>query len=229
MNLPDWLFDEIIGPSDPNIGRLLLALFRHGSPQVAGDGSRRVYWRGTKAELARISYQSKRSADAAVLVLAARGVLNVHTVSVARAGVAFSVPLERQRGATVAPLAEPETKCIHGGGDLQISPCLDNSLELPTTTMTREEIFAALAEHGVTNPAAWLERYDHGRIEGALYRLEETDARDRAKIRGYGAEPDYSIKNPAGFLYRLLESKNALPDRFDPAPREDSRAGVTPR
>ncbi len=219
LNIPNWVTDEIIGPAQPHTIRLVLALFRHGSPQVAEDGSRRVYWRGSKQQLARTSWQTKRSVDAAVAELQRRGFLTLHRVTVPSAGIAISAPVDPQGDASFAPFSESEN-ATHDDGDL--SPSTNTLFEEEfdashTTTMTREQLFHALQEKSVTNPSRWLATYDHGRIEGALAVLADLDAADEAKRTSYGEPVRYSITKPAGFLYRLLESKNPLPERFAPA------------
>jgi hypothetical protein len=59
MELPDWLVDGILSRAQPVEVRLLLTVFRHGSPQVGGAGERRVYLRASMNDLHRIAGASK--------------------------------------------------------------------------------------------------------------------------------------------------------------------------
>lgn len=235
MFLPDWIVDDVLAPADPSAIRVVLALFRHGSLQVAGDGSQRVYWRGGRVQLGRVSHQSKRSVDAAIAALRAAGFVTLHTPREPTHGIALSVPLSRPgeratvapaeegsatdaptkgriepvRRAGVAPRAIPEAADMHDGDDPDPSFSHFDCQETTITTMTREEMFSRLAEEGVSNPASWLAKFDHARIEAALDRLDEAYERDElaaGPVQHYGdvAPVRRSITNPPGFLYDLL-------------------------
>jgi hypothetical protein len=97
VELPDWVVDEVLAQAKPSAFRLVVMLFRHGRPQVGHQGERRVYWRGSKQQLARLIGASKRSLDEAERELVSLHFLTVHTPVAARFEHAISVPLERER------------------------------------------------------------------------------------------------------------------------------------
>ena len=254
MFLPDWIVDDVLAPADPSAIRVVLAIFRHGSLQVAGDGSQRVYWRGGRVQLGRISHQSKRSVDAALAALMAAGFVSLHQPGDSTHGIALSAPLSRPgeratvakaeegpataapakgriesvRRASVAAPAIPDAADMHDGDDPDRSLSSLDSQEITITTMTREELFSRLGEEGVSNPASWLAKFDHARIEAALHRLDDAYERDElaaGPLVHYGdvARARRSITNPPGFLYDLLRGGANLGRR---AAAAHARAGA---
>ncbi len=59
MELPDWIADVVLARAKPVEVRLILALYRHGKPQVGGGGDRRVYLKASMQELARMAGATK--------------------------------------------------------------------------------------------------------------------------------------------------------------------------
>ena len=107
---------------------------------------------------------------------------------------------------------------MHDGDDLDPSFSPFDLQETTITTMTREQLFSRLNDEGVSNPASWLAKFEHRRIEAALDRLDEAYERDElaaAPVRHYGAAPEArrSITNPPGFLYGLLRGEASLARR----------------
>lgn len=103
MDVPTWAYDDVLHLADPTPLRLALALYRHGTPLVDGNGQRRAHWRGSKAELARAVGCSKRAVDMAVIVLVEKGLIVKHNSTRENVGIALSAAVDRpQGGATVA-------------------------------------------------------------------------------------------------------------------------------
>lgn len=191
MHLPTWVVDEILLVASPSGVRLALALFRHGSAQVSGDGNRRAYWRGPKPRLARLAGITKRSVDAAIVELEEMGAVVVHDSARAGAGVALSAVFEREGDANFAPPFEAET-----GQHVVVDSYSPDPVEaLGSTNMLsggepeRGAIFASLRELGVADAGAWFERWDARDIAGAVAM----------------ARSQRGIENPGGFARAMLQ------------------------
>lgn len=212
MILPDWIVDDVLSAADASVMRVVLALYRHGCEQTAADGSPRQYWRGTRTELARLTRQTKQASDAALQQLEQNAHLTLHVSPKKAPVLSFSMLTETAHRSPIMRPSESETACIHDGDDLSILPIPDEDLEITTTTMSREELIARLQSEGVSSPIGWLAKYGQPRIEAALDRLDEQNERDEeaaGQVQHYGEATTvrYSITNPPGFLYRLLERR----------------------
>ncbi len=213
MELPNWVVDEIIAPAKPVAVRLVLHLYRHGRPVVGADGSRRVYWKGSAASLARVCGVSRFRLIEAEAELVEAGFLTVHEPNRAGASHAISAAYDLSQNVTPSRIQDG----THDGDDPDPDPDPDperdpSSLAGPTTTITQvpreagvSRIVTALANAGVSSPNAWLAQFGADACDAVLGHLERVDP---------GA-----VKNPAGWLYRLLQSPGLTvpPTRSGPA------------
>lgn len=218
MELPDWVVDEIIRPATPVAVRLVIILYRHGRQVVDSSGSRRVYWRGSTAELARLTGVSKRHLIAAEHYLADASFLTLHNQTRPNAPHAISARYDRpetQGGYKLSPLAESENP--HHGDDASNTDPFDQITEEPDTTTTTQAavtICNRLTDWGVTSPLRWLAQFGTERVTAALAAFEAEHASD--------------ARNPAGFLYTLLTSPETTSTLFarsratTPAPEDDA-------
>ncbi|MCC6266349.1 MAG: hypothetical protein IT300_02175 [Dehalococcoidia bacterium] len=216
--LPSWVVDEILAPAKPVVWRLTINLYRHGWPQVAADGSRRIWWRGSLIELARLIGATKPAIIESERWLADRGFLAVHRSSDPRRPHSLSVPADRPSGKKFLPLPEAET--AQHDGDLLISPLPKEDLENTTTTPAAPEEAAVrisyrLSAYGVTAPERWLAERGETLCTAALDYLDTLDAS--------------TFTNPAGFLRTLVYSPRPLPLARSPmspgpAPADDLEA-----
>ena len=255
MEVPTWVWDDVLIAAKPGAIRFTLALYRHGRQVVDGAGNRRCYWKGSKAQLSRLTGISKRSLDQAEQELWEAGFLRVHAPNRPSAPPGYSLPFERpapversadsasfrqQGGANFAPPVDPETapgyadfapgteyeNHTHGGGGVdQSSSPKKIGSRVPTTT-TRAR---ARQEHPET-------------VAG----LEDAGVREPERWIGwYGAErcalaldhldtvrtTGYQLRNPAGFLHMLVtgDTLEAPANSADLADGPDSRAPeITP-
>ncbi len=213
MELPDWVVDEIIAPANPAAVRLVLHLYRHGRPVVGGDGNRRVYWKGSQTALARVCGLSRFRLIVAEAELVEAGFLTVHQPN--RAGAAHAISAAYDLSLLVTPLRLGNG--THGGDDPDPDPERDpSSLAGPTTTITQvpreaevSRIVTALANAGVTSPNAWVAQFGADACDAALAHLERVDA--------------VVVRNPAGWLYRLLQTPGlTAPSSRPSAPAAES-------
>lgn len=189
--LPSWVVDEVLAPAKPVVWRLTVNLYRHGWPQVAADGSRRIWWRGSIVELSRLIGATKPAVIESERWLAERGFLTIHRSTDARRPHALSVPADRPSGKKFLPLSEAETP--QHGDDLLIHPLPDRDQEITTTTPDAEEavkISYRLAAFGVSDPARWLAERGAARCTAAL---DYADTLDLSRF-----------SNPAGFLRTVV-------------------------
>jgi hypothetical protein len=203
VELPDWVVDEVLAPAKPIAFRLTVMLYRHGRPVAGRQGERRVYWRGTLAELSRLIGASKPHLIEAERYLAGVGFLRVHERTHNQAPHAISAPLDRpEAGNKLLPALEAKNT-PHGGGDPDPSLSQREEEITTTTTAAREIICDRLAELGCTTPDAWIARFGPARCEAALALCGTFDG----------------IRNPAGLVFTLLTSGQPL--RAPPVPAED--------
>ena len=213
MELPDWIVDQVQPQTSPTAFALMVRLFRHGRQVAGGDGSRRIYWRGTRPQLARLTGASKRSVDEALAQLEERGFVRVHQPIGMHKPSGFSAPFELSTGATSAPLFEA-VGAHHGDGQ-DLTPPLSVKRTDPTTTPTaREErgaVSASLAAAGVTDPERWIHTWGEERCAGALAMLDAA-ARVSTIQNGPGLMRTWLANNrpltqPAGDVDRVEELK----------------------
>lgn len=203
MELPDWLVDEILTPANPTAFRLAVMLIRHGRP-VTGEGGARVYWRGTRQQLARLVGASRPALATAEAELIERGVLDVHRPESRRDGFSVSLALINPRQ-DFCPSPESADAPI-GAADHPILPRYWEVRNTTTTTTTANawtadevaNLRGELAATGARDANAWLRLFGPERCHRALYQLEKAAARS-------------DIHNPAGFVYRLLSNGRDLP------------------
>jgi len=192
----------------PTAFRLAVMLYRHGRQAVDGHGNRRVYWRGSLQQLARLTGARKQALIEAQRELTEAGLLTIHATLKPNSGHAISAPYDRPGGTNFVPPFSFETP---PHGDVKEEPPSDqDNLSPITTTPGPEEavrISDRLAEVGVSHPRQWLGRFGAERCDTALAILADN------RRRGY--QP----RNPAGFLHTLLTSSQPLhrpPDPYDP-------------
>lgn len=205
MELPNWVWDEVLLAATPSAVRLACTIYRHGAPVVDANGDRRLYLRDSAPRLARRAGLSRASVFAALAELETAGLLRSHRANRPQAPNSHSVPIDRPTRPTFGRVPEPEI-ATHDGDRKITSPADSTGTTSTTTTPAPQpvELLDALAAIGVTSPSAWLNRYDHARIRAAL------DHIDRLPYRG-------DIRNPAGFAHRLITSPDPIP--APPAPR----------
>jgi len=208
VELPNWVVDEVLLTAKPTAFRLAIMLYRHGRQVVDGDGNRRVYWRGSLQQLARLTGARKQALIDAQLELAAAGLLALHETLKPNSGHAISAPYDRPGGTNFVPPFSFETP---PHGDVKEEPPSHQDNLSPTTTTPGPEeavrISDRLAELGVSHPRQWLIQFGADRCDTALAILADN------RRRGY--QP----RNPAGFLHSLLTSSQPLerpPERYDP-------------
>jgi hypothetical protein len=204
---------------------LMVRLFRLGREVLDADGGRRVYLRTSRTQLAKLAGTSRRSIDSALAQLEQLGFLSIHEPESNRHPASFSAPFELSDHAKIAPIAESEIAHHGGGGYLNHDPLIDRS-RLATTTTTphareeNREIIASLRDLGVSTPVRWVERFGAERCEAALNVLDRAEdeeyeaavARHMARGGGFHKFPQRpAIANPAGFMYRWLESGEPPP------------------
>ncbi len=202
MEIPDWLVDDVLTPANPTAFRLAVMLLRHGRP-VAGNGGGRVHWRGTKQQFARLVGASKPALAAAEAELVERGVLSVHRPENRRDSYSVSLALWDQRQHSChppesedAPIAAADHP-IHKG--LRGDRITGTTTPAPWTAEEIENLLGELAATGARDANAWLRLYGPERCNRALYQLERAETRSQ-------------IRNPAGFVYRLLSNGRDLPE-----------------
>lgn len=202
----------MLAPAPPVAFRLVVMLFRHGWPHVGAGGGRRVWWRGTISDLSRLVGASKPHVLAAERRLSESGFLTVHAPTRARSPHAISAPVDPPTGNKLLP--GPEAEFPQHADDLLIStsPSVSEGITTTTPAATSDTICYRLAEFGVTDPAAWIDRFGAERCEAVVEHFETL-----------GPE---RFTNPPGMLYHLLTSRQ----RFGPRVRvENPDAAVEER
>ncbi len=205
--IPSWVIDEVLASATPVVRWLVVILHRHAWQATSAHGSRVLWWRGSFAELSRLTGASKPHLIAAEKYLSERDYLTIHTRTDVRKPHTISVPLDRPSGNKLLPLPEPNP-ALHGD---DLDPLTDRRYEKIITTTTAEEavtICDRLSAYGVTRPAAWMKAAGPARCTEALDYLESLDPA--------------RITNPAGFLYRLVHHAEAPPRPFARAAAVDS-------
>lgn len=219
VELPTWIVDEVLAPAHPTAFRLVVMLYRHGSQVTGAGGERRVYWRGSTIELARLIGVSKPHLLRAEHWLAERRFLTLHKRQDHNAPHAISAPYDRPSGNSLLP---PSASIFDTyDDDLDPDPVSDQD-RIKNTTTTRASstkkavtICNRLAAIGVSIPERWLDNYPHTRIETALAILDNTDPA--------------SITNPPGFLHTLVTSRQPLRKPPAPIPSADTFEAQTER
>lgn len=175
-------------------------LLRHGRP-VAGEGGARVHWRGTKQQFARLVGASKPALASAEEELIERGVLQVHRPESRRDSYSVSLAFSGQRQHSCPSL---ESEGAHIAAAVHNHLPGEEEISSSTTTCTPwsgeevERLRGELAATGARDANAWLRLYGPERCNRALYQLERAEARSQ-------------IRNPAGFVFRLLANGRGLP------------------
>lgn len=209
MELPNWVVDDVIAQAKPVPVRIVVMLFRHGRPLVGYDGGRRVYWRGTTQEFARLVGVSKRALIEGERWLVEAGAIVQHARVHERAPHAISAPFDRPSGDNLSPLFESAIG-THDG----VSPNSHSdprSVDSNTIDSRAVTICHRLRELGVTDPERWLASF------GA----------DRAEAAAVAAESAEGIRNPAAYARYLLDKgaeRDALAslglEHYDEAPED---------
>lgn len=195
-NIPDWVIDEVLQPAKPIAFRLVVLLFRHGRPVVDANGNRRVYWRGSTQELARLVGASKPHILAAEHQLEERGFLVLHKRTHNNAPHALSAPVERAGGNNLLPLSDSDFD-TYGDAIAPDPPIREDESIITSSNDPAVTICNRLAAYGVTTPERWLREFDRERIAIALDILDE-------------AADTRTVHNPGGFLRSLITTRAPL-------------------
>lgn len=230
MEVPTWAYDEVLAFLKPTELKVALALYRHGSPQVSREGTRRAYWRGSKDKLAATARVTKRALDAALGELIECGIVIEHNVSKANGGVAFSALYDHEGGAKFAPPLANEAeakppkmgakfappfrfKNAHHGGVKDPDP--DPEKDLVNTIMVdrgakfappseADELVERMWRAGVNDPERWFDEFARDDV-AAAFDLAESDP----AVRSVGAFARYLLRQ--GY-----EAPEPEPEPFDP-------------
>lgn len=228
MELPTWAYDEVLAFATPSAIRLALALYRHGSAQVSGHGSRRSYWRGSKGRLARMAGIQLPALRSALTELTETGLIIIHNSEHRRAdAIALSALIDRDGAEDFLHLdvevkkifSTPESEtCIHDDVN-EIDTDQSSSSCIMHDDDGEENLHHALAEAGASDPSDWLRRWPARDIAAAL-----AEARERPGVRNVGAFARTLLRN--GF--HADGSKSAASgdaEKSEPASLADRVAG----
>lgn len=218
MEVPDWVYDEVVIGGSRTETVLALFIYRHGHPD-ASTGARRNFCRGSMTELARRIGVDRKTLIGAVHSLQEKGFLTVHKRVKHHAGSSISMPFDRPAiGGITPPTSEdigvfsPPTSDSAVGKDGGITPPIaepksphmmmmretpslsdlsfsSSSSSRAGPVASRHQLEAQLAQIGVTDPADLLQRFPSDRIATALEIL----------TRSKGV-----VRKPAAFVVHLV-------------------------